>query len=53
MTIKEVATELGINERTVRYWISRNTHLGPFFQLRGGKQFVYKRDFNKFARFYK
>ena len=53
MNIKDVATELGINERTVRYWITRGTHLGPFFERRDSGFFVYKRDFNKFARFYK
>jgi len=53
MTVQEVAKELGITERAVRYWIAKGTQLGPYFEKRDGIQFVYKKDFNKFSRFYK
>lgn len=53
MTIKEVADELGITTRAIQYWIAKGTQLGPCFELRNGKHFVYRRDFNRFARFYK
>ena len=53
MTIKDVSDELKVTERTVRYWITKGTHLGPFFERREAGFFVLKRDFNKFARFYK
>lgn len=52
MTIKDVASELSITERTVRYWIARGTHLGPYFERRKDGYFVFKKDFNRFARFY-
>jgi len=55
MTVKEVSQELGISDRTVRYWIDKGTMLGPMFKVDEKKNcYTVKRvDFNKFFKFYK
>ena len=63
MRVVEVAEELGIDERTVRYWITTGILLGPCFKRKNffyGDQnrsrvvyLVSRRDFDSFRKFYK
>jgi predicted transcriptional regulator len=57
MKVREVASELGIDDRTVNYWISKGKMLGPFFEknnLPDGRFFytVNRDHFNNFKAFY-
>ena len=53
MTVLEVSKELGISDRTIRYWIDKGTNLGPYFEKRGNFYTVKRVDFKKFSQFYK
>lgn len=55
MTVFQVAQELGISDRTIRYWIDKGTMLGPMFNVDDKKKcYTVKRvDFKRFAKFYK